>query len=91
MRNLSTVAVLALLQIASTVAQEPNAEMFARYRAHAIERLDGSQFMGRPLNANLSRLFGVPSDIRIINTAEMAFPDQHRITLIFLPIRQMCF
>jgi hypothetical protein len=85
-----TVALLVLLQIASTAAQEPNPETFTRYRAQAIERiarslerLRGTKFDGERLDANISLVFGIPSDTRVINVAEIAFRDEHHITLTF--------
>lgn len=80
MRNLFTVAVLSLLHVSSTVAQEPSVENLTRYRALAIEKLNGRE--GGRLNSNLLKIFGIPDDIRIVTDAEMAF-ENRRLTLTF--------
>jgi hypothetical protein len=95
MRLLSITALCVLLSAASIVAQEPSAENFGRYRAQVIDRLTRSAERiegltgrrppnGTPLNANVSGIFGIPNETRVIdNAAEIAFRDDHRITLTF--------
>ena len=89
MRLLSTVAICMLLHVTSTMAQEPNADNFSRLRAQVIERLArssdrlGRAFNGIPLATNVSQVFGIPSETRVIKAAEMVFPDQHHLTLTF--------
>ena len=80
LRNLSTVAVLLLLHVSSTGAQEPSVENFTRYRALAMEKLNGRE--GGRLNSNLLRIFGIPDDIRIVTDAEMGF-ENRRLTVTF--------
>jgi hypothetical protein len=94
MRLLSTTALCALLSAASIVAQEPSAENFVRARVLVIDRLTRSAERieeltgkrppdGTPLNANVSAIFGIPDETRVIRAAEIVFRDDHRFTLTF--------
>jgi hypothetical protein len=89
MKLLSTTVICMLLIVMSTAAQEPNAENFFRLRAQIIERLTrsserlGRTLDGNPVAANVSQVFGIPSETRVIKAAEMVFPEQHHLTLTF--------
>ena len=88
MKLLTSTAVCILLFVASTAAQEPSAENFSHYREQIIERLARSSQRlglagdrGSRLDANVSQLFGIPTDVRVVNAVELVLPDEHHLKL----------
>ena len=87
MRLLFLAAAFALLYLPSITAQEPSIENFTRFRTLTVERLARSAerlglpgLGGSPLDANVSRVFSMPPEIRVIRAAELVFKEQ-RLTL----------
>ena len=80
MRHLCcTVAVLTLIQVSSVAAgQQSAAHAFGEFKTQVLERVEGK---GVP-RAPLSQVFGLPDDMLVIRAAEVAFRDQHRLSLI---------
>jgi hypothetical protein len=94
MRILTAAVVGALLcRTAVTLAQDPRAENFGRFRTTIIDRFERNTSQleskgvdtarldsGKRLDPNVSAAFGLPNDVRVVKAAEIVFPDGRRLT-----------